>query len=107
TRRSSDLLRAFAREIEAGSDDCLTRGDVLMRGNGRVRRVHQCANFVAHLSGEHPPTLFPGTNSARRPGFGVVVHGVVNTARHSAQRVTNQVSGAVEDGKLWAVMQQV
>src|SRR5208283_1251494 len=43
---------ARAAEIEAGSDDGLAGGDVLMQRDGIPGRVHQGAKFVADFEGE-------------------------------------------------------
>src|SRR4029077_2679901 len=64
------------------------------------------AEFVADFCAEHPPTLFPGTHAARRPGFGVAFHRIVDAARHGTERVADQIVGALEDGEFGAVAEE-
>ena len=63
-------------------------------------RIHQRADLVAHLRRQHPPFFLPGAHAARAPQFGVVVQRIFHASRHRAQRVADQVGGAVEDGEL-------
>ena len=98
---------ALAGEIETGSDYGLAGGDVLVERNGILGRVHQGAEFVANFEGKHPPAFFPGANAASGPDIGVGMERVVNGARHGSERVGDHVVGALEDGELGAVAQEI
>ncbi len=102
----NDLV-AFAAEVEAGGDDGLNHGDVLMAGNRSGGGVHQGANLVADLGRQHPPLFLPGADAALRPCAGVGEHGVEDAAGHGAQGVGDQVGGAIEDGELGAVAEKL
>src|SRR5262245_51471146 len=102
-----DDSSGIARDGEARGDDGLTGSDVLMSGDGTFGSVHQGANFVTDMAGKHPPALFPGANAARGPGFSVVMHGVVDTAGHGTEGIADQVRGAVENGELGTMAEQI
>src|SRR6185437_1335403 len=90
-----------------GSDHGLAGGYVLKSGDRAASRIHEPADLVAHLSGQHPPALFPGAYAAGGPGVGIAVEGVVHAARHGAEGIADEVGGSLQDGEFGAVTQQV
>src|SRR5437588_11693074 len=65
-----DLVAASA-EIEAARHNSLANGHILVHADRSGRRIHNCADLIAHLAGQHPPTVFPGAHPAARPGVTV------------------------------------
>ena len=57
----------FASQVEAGEDDCLGDGHVLVHDRGSRRRAHQPADLVADGERELPPALAPGADARGCP----------------------------------------
>jgi len=78
-----------------------------MQRDGIFGRVHQGAEFIANFESQHPPALFPGANAARGPDVGVGVERVIHGAWHGSEGVGDHVVGALEDGELGTVAEEV
>src|SRR6476619_4391846 len=74
-----------------------------MGRNRTFRSVHQRPDLISYFGGKHPPAFFPGPNATRSPHVRISVHGFVNAFWHGAQRITDQVGGAFQNGELGAV----
>src|SRR5208282_1233218 len=98
---------ALAGEVKTRSHHGLTGGDILVKRDGILGRVHQGAEFVANFRGEHPPAFLPGANAAGCPDIGIGMKGDVNGARHGSEGVGNHVVGTLQDRKLGAIAQKV
>src|SRR4029450_8989819 len=99
-------LVARAAKIKTRSDDGLRGGYVLVERNYPWRGADERRDLIRNTAAKIPPLLFPCADSSFGPGLGVTVQGVVNAARHGAERIADQVSRAVQDGKFVAPVQQ-
>src|SRR5271163_3617691 len=91
---------ARAPEIEAGRDHRLREGDILVQGDFSGARADQRGDQVANADGHVPPTFFPSADAAFSPGIGVAAHRVVYGFGHGAERIADQIGGAIQDRKL-------
>src|SRR5689334_9683720 len=71
--------------IEAGSHDRLTYRNVLVHDDLASTSSDYRADEIADGHGHFPPPFFPGTNTARRPGFGELLQCVGGAARHGSE----------------------
>src|SRR5579859_2532136 len=97
---------ALTVEIETTEQNPFGQGNVLMHRYGIRRGPDDGCNLVAQPDIHIPPTLAPGADTARGPGIGVSAQTVVNGARHSTQRVTDEISCRLKDRKFAAPMKQ-
>ena len=65
-----DELVARAAPVEAGGDDGLADGDVLVHDDAAFGRADDGADEVAAGDGHVPPAFFPGADAAGGPGVG-------------------------------------
>ena len=95
-----DDLVALTGKIEAGGDNRLALRHILMKRDGVGIAIHQSFDESPNFVPKHPPGFFPSAHSARCPNFGVLVQSPLRCPRHSSQRITDQISGIRQDGKL-------
>ena len=98
-----DYLVARRLEPEAGEDDRLGDGHVLVHDRRAGRRTDDAADLVADGDRHRPPALAPGADPARRPDPRVLGDAVGGRGRHRAERVVDQIRRLGEDREALAV----
>ena len=101
-----DHLVAASDRSEAGKDDRLRDGHVLVH-DGRVGRCpDDPADLIADRHGQLPPTLGPGADSTLTPRAGVLGDAILDLRGHCPKRMVDQVGGVLEDRELGSVVEQ-
>ena len=95
------------RRPEAGEDDRLSDGDVLVHHGRALGRADDPADLVADGERQVPPAFPPRPDPALAPRARVLGEPGLRAPRHRPERVVDQVGGLLEDRELGAVVEEL
>ena len=97
----------LARTREAGEDDRLGDGHVLVHDDGARQRAEDPPELVADRDRHVPPPLGPGPDAALAPCARVFAEVVLRRRGHRGERVVDEVRAGVEDREAAAILGRV
>ena len=106
-RRLVDDPVALAGRREAGEDDRLCDGHVLVHDDRARGRAEDPPELVADGDRHLPPALGPGPDAALPPGARVLAKVVLGRRRHGGKRVVDEVRAGLEDREAVAILGRV
>ncbi len=109
-RRKIEILQhdAVARAVvaEAGRDDRLRDGRVLVHRDGVGRRTQQRREQVAGLAAHLPPAFMPRLHASPVPLVGKRRQILARASRHRAERMTDEIRAGLDDREFGAPLEE-